>query len=263
MKRIIRILGALFRREADFDMVEERINAKVPIVKFRHKKTDIEGDISLYNTLALQNTALLRSYAEVDERTKVLGHVVKYFAKICRIGDASCGSLSSYAYIIMVIHFLMNTSPPVLPCLQRLGKQSFPKRETSLSIDGWDCWFNSEDAKNLASVWPDHGRNRQSVGELWLGFLRYYTEVFDWEENVVGIRDTEGLTRQSKSWTKHRLAIEDPFELTHNLAAGVSHKMGLYILKSFSKARFLFGNVIHDFQPDEVYYDDTLSWPAV
>ena len=101
-KKIIRMIGWLFRREQEFDMVEERINAKVPIVKFRHKKTDIEGDISLYNTLALQNTNLLRSYAEIDNRTKILGHVVKYFAKTCRIGDASCGSLSSYAYIIMV-----------------------------------------------------------------------------------------------------------------------------------------------------------------
>jgi terminal uridylyltransferase len=83
-------------------MIEERVSAKVPIVKFRHRKTMIEGDISLYNTLALQNTDLLRTYAEIDGRTKVLGHTVKYFAKICRIGDASCGSLSSYAYIVMM-----------------------------------------------------------------------------------------------------------------------------------------------------------------
>jgi terminal uridylyltransferase len=62
----------------------------------------IEGDISLYNTLALQNTDLLRTYAQIDERTKTLGYVVKHFAKVCRIGDASCGSLSSYAYIVMM-----------------------------------------------------------------------------------------------------------------------------------------------------------------
>ena len=96
------MIGSLFRQESEFDMVEERTSAKVPIVKFRHKKTSVEGDISLYNTLALQNTELIRSYAMIDERTKILGHVVKYFAKICNIGDASCGSLSSYAYIVMV-----------------------------------------------------------------------------------------------------------------------------------------------------------------
>lgn len=253
-KKIIRSIGALFRYEQDFDMIEERVSAKVPIVKFRHKKTMIEGDISLYNTLALQNTDLLRSYAEIDGRTKVLGHMVKYFAKVCRIGDASCGSLSSYAYIVMMIHYLMNTQPPVLPCLQKLNRENLPKKETSVNIDGWDCWFN-RDLKNLCHLWPHYSKNTQSVGELWLGFLRYYTESFDWDNNVVCIRQDTVLTRKSKNWIKHRMAIEDPFELTHNLAAGVSPKMGLYILKSFSKARHLFGNVINDFVPNEIRFN--------
>jgi terminal uridylyltransferase len=248
-KKIIRTLGSLFRREqSEFDQIEERVSAKVPIVKFRHRKTMIEGDISLYNTLALQNTHLLRTYAECDPRTRVLGHTVKYFAKICRIGDASCGSLSSYAYIVMMIHYLMvGASPPVLPCLQTLNKEKLPYSETNVTIDGWDCWFN-RDTSGFKH------ENRQSVGELWLGFLRYYTETFDWENNVVCIRlgSSDCLTRKIKSWTKHRLAIEDPFELTHNLAAGVSPKMGLYILKSFSKARYLFGHVIGDFRPAEI-----------
>ena len=204
-------------------MIEERVSAKVPIVKFRHKKTSIEGDISLYNTLALQNTHLLRSYAEIDERTIILGHMVKHFAKMCRIGDASCGSLSSYAYIIMMLHYLMNTSPPLLPCLQTLNRANLSKKETSLSIDGWDCWFN-RDIGNLDKLWPHYKLNKQSVGELWIGFLRYYTETFDWDNNVVCIRDNDVLTRKDKNWTKHRMAIEDPFELTHNLAAGVSPK---------------------------------------
>lgn len=125
----------------------------------------------------------------------------------------------------------MNTSPPVLPCLQKLNRENFPKKETSLNIDGWDCWFNKEIA-NLAITWPHYKKNKQSIGELWLGFLCYYTEQFDWNNNVVCIKDTDTLTRRSKNWTKHRLAIEDPFELSHNLAAGVSHK------SIFSKLKF-------------------------
>ena len=186
-----------------------------------------------------------------------LGHTVKYFAKICRIGDASCGSLSSYAYIVMMIHYLMNTTPPVLPCLQRLNKETLSVSETSLSIDGWDCWFYS-DLANLGDQWEKQPRNTQSVGELWLGFLRYYTECFDWENHVVCIRlarADDPLTRKAKNWTKHRLAIEDPFELTHNLAAGVSPKMALYILRSFGKARLLFGQCIDDFRPLEVRFN--------
>ena len=109
-------------------MIEERVSAKVPIVKFRHRKTMIEGDISLYNTLALQNTDLLRTYAEIDSRTKVLGHTVKYFAKICRIGDASCGSLSSYAYIVMMwVFYLENNFSDLNKSFYRLNNLKLTK----------------------------------------------------------------------------------------------------------------------------------------
>ena len=141
----------------------------------------------------------------------------------------------------------MNTDPPVLPCLQQLNRDRLPAHTTSLIIDGWDCWFNRLESsahettdnnetnkrstkwkQQLSTHWPHAHSNKQSVGELWLGFLRYYTEKFDWNEHVVCVRQSnDQLTRKQKNWTKHRLAIEDPFELSHNLAAGVSHKMGL------------------------------------
>ena len=122
----------------------------------------------------------------------------------------------------------MNTSPPVLPCLQTLDKEHKSAKETNRNIDGWNCWFN-RDIHNLHNTWPDYQKNKQSVGELWLGFLRYYTEVFDWDNDVVTIRTTEKLTKISKKWTKKKLAIEDPFELTFNLAARIKDKSNDFI----------------------------------
>ena len=98
--------------------VQQIRGAKVPIVKFYHGPTRVEADISLYNVLAQENTAMLRLYATIDERVKVLGYLTKLFAKRCDIGDASRGSLSSYAYILMLIHYLQQCDPPVLPVLQ-------------------------------------------------------------------------------------------------------------------------------------------------
>lgn len=40
----------------------------------------------------------------------------------CDIGDASRGTLSSYAYIIMLIFYLQQCDPPVLPVLQEVCK---------------------------------------------------------------------------------------------------------------------------------------------
>lgn len=46
-------------------------SAKVPILKFNHMQSKLEGDISIYNTLGQQNTKLLRTYSKIDRRVKV------------------------------------------------------------------------------------------------------------------------------------------------------------------------------------------------
>lgn len=40
--------------------------------------------------------------------------------QMCDIGDASRGSLSSYAYTLMVLFFLQQRNPPVIPVLQEV-----------------------------------------------------------------------------------------------------------------------------------------------
>lgn len=59
-----------------------RFHVQVPIIKFRDEERGIDGDLSLYNRLAVQNTALLRRYSEVDRRVRTLGLCVKLFAKV-------------------------------------------------------------------------------------------------------------------------------------------------------------------------------------
>ena len=64
--------------------------------------------------------------------------------------------------------------------------------------------------------------NTLSTGRLWIEFLRYFTEIFNYDEHVVTIRQFEPLLKHEKGWFKHTIAIEDPFELSHNLAGGLS-----------------------------------------
>ena len=44
--------------------------------------------------------------------------MVKFYAKVCDMCDASRGSLSSYAYILLMLHYLQQCEPPVIPVLQ-------------------------------------------------------------------------------------------------------------------------------------------------
>jgi DNA polymerase sigma len=63
-------------------------------------------DICVNNTLALRNTNLLRDYAVIDARFKPLVLIVKYWAKRRQINNPYAGSLSSYAYVLLVLLFL-------------------------------------------------------------------------------------------------------------------------------------------------------------
>uniref|UniRef100_A0A0N5ASN6 PAP-associated domain-containing protein n=1 Tax=Syphacia muris TaxID=451379 RepID=A0A0N5ASN6_9BILA len=149
--------------------------------------------LTVSNEVAMFNTKLLEVYGKLDSRVPQLGVALKVWAKCCNISGASEGWLSSYAYIIMLIHFLQSTEKPVLPFLQQV---SF-----------------------LTIVWLSP--NSQTVAELWLDFFMYYAWVFDFENEVVQIRHPKKLTKKRKGWEASPLAMEDPFVLSHNLAATV------------------------------------------
>ncbi|KAG8130707.1 hypothetical protein E2320_017332 [Naja naja] len=223
--RIIKKLARVLKKHSGLRNILPITTAKVPIVKFFHIRSGLEVDISLYNTLALHNTRLLSCYATIDPRVKYLCYTMKVFTKMCNIGDASRGSLSSYAYTLMVLYFLQQRSPPVIPVLQEICKE--PKKPEIL-VDGWNVYFFDR-INELSDVWSDFGKNKESIGELWLGLLRFYTEEFDFKEHVICIRR------------------KNPFDLNHNLGAGLSRKMTNFIMKAFINGRRVFGTPVRAF----------------
>ncbi|XP_044285843.1 terminal uridylyltransferase 4 isoform X2 [Varanus komodoensis] len=249
-KEIIESLAKVLKKHPGLRNILPITTAKVPIVKFEHRRSGLEGDISLYNTLAQHNTRMLATYAAIDPRVQYLGYTMKVFAKRCDIGDASRGSLSSYAYILMVLYFLQQREPPVIPVLQEIfDGQQIPQR----MVDGWNAFF-FDDTDELKKRLPSLGKNTESLGELWLGLLRFYTEEFDFKEYVISIRQKKLLTTFEKQWTSKCIAIEDPFDLNHNLGAGVSRKMTNFIMKALINGRKLFGTPYYPLLGREAEY---------
>ncbi len=66
----------------------------------------MECDIALSNPLAISNTRLLRTYSEVDPRVRELAFVVKKWAKARHVNSPGDGTLSSYGFILCMLHFL-------------------------------------------------------------------------------------------------------------------------------------------------------------
>eukprot|EP00743_Colponemidia_sp_Colp-15_P010421 GILK01011476.1.p1 GENE.GILK01011476.1~~GILK01011476.1.p1 ORF type:complete len:780 (+),score=142.43 GILK01011476.1:320-2341(+) len=211
-------------------------HARVPIVKFSDPSTGINGDICVNNILALQNTSLLSSYVQLDYRVLPLGLIVKTWASRRGISDSSKGTFSSYAYILMVIHFLQTRTPPVLPCLQT-NLEGVAK----VTLEGWDATFQSD-----LSLFENFGQsNKQSTAALLLEFFDFMCFEFDWKEDVISIRtaacEKKKELQRRDSFTSRPLfiAIQDPFVLTHNLARVVTEANMKKIFFEFRRARDL------------------------
>ncbi|XP_060055460.1 terminal uridylyltransferase 7 isoform X2 [Erinaceus europaeus] len=244
--KTIEELARVLKKHSGLRNILPITTAKVPIVKFFHLRSGLEVDISLYNTLALHNTRLLSAYSAIDPRVKYLCYTMKVFTKMCDIGDASRGSLSSYAYTLMVLYFLQQRNPPVIPVLQEMYKG---EKKPEIFVDGWNIYFFDQ-IDELPTYWPEFGKNTESVGQLWLGLLRFYTEEFDFKEHVISIRRKSLLTTFKKQWTSKYIVIEDPFDLNHNLGAGLSRKMTNFIMKAFINGRRVFGIPVKGFPKD-------------
>jgi DNA polymerase sigma len=63
-------------------------NAKVPIVKIWDPELQLACDMNVNNTLALENTRMIKTYVDIDDRVRPLAMIVKYWTKRRILNDA-------------------------------------------------------------------------------------------------------------------------------------------------------------------------------
>jgi hypothetical protein len=63
-------------------------HAKVPIVKIWDPDLQLACDMNVNNTLALENTRMIRTYVDIDERVRPLAMIVKYWTRRRILNDA-------------------------------------------------------------------------------------------------------------------------------------------------------------------------------
>lgn len=71
-----------------------RAAAKVPIVKCWDPELQLACDINVNNPLALENTRMIKTYVQLDDRVRPLAKIIKYWTKRRLLNDA--GKLRSF-----------------------------------------------------------------------------------------------------------------------------------------------------------------------
>lgn len=237
----------------------------------------VQCDINFSNPLALHNTHLLRCYSHSDPRVRPMIIFVKAWAKKRKINSPYHGTLSSYGYVLMVLHYLINVAnPPVLLNLQT-AKEAVEDRspQNDEIIDGYTVrfWRSENEIINLARSGLLANNTRDNVGSLLRGFFHYYAQQgyysprggFCWPKDVISIRTNGGIIPKiEKGWTeaktitieptnadgdareikqRYLLAIEDPFEIDHNIARTVVYHGVRAIRDEFQRAHGIVQNV--------------------
>ncbi|KAI3553809.1 hypothetical protein CABS01_04927 [Colletotrichum abscissum] len=200
-------------------------------LEFPKNGVGVQCDINFAAHLALHNTLLLRCYSHTDPRVRPLVLFVKHWAKVRGVNTPYRGTLSSYGYVLMMLHYLVNVVQPfVCPNLQALGPpppppEGLPPKSPALLDESIICrgrfvgfWRDEAEILRLAQMSQLNG-NRDSVGQLLRGFFEYYAQNgsmstypgrgYDWGRDVLSIRSPGGLlSKTEKGWTGAKTVIE-------------------------------------------------------
>ncbi|XP_029431431.1 poly(A) RNA polymerase GLD2 isoform X1 [Rhinatrema bivittatum] len=212
-RHILSLVQKHFSTRLSYIERPQLIRAKVPIVKFRDKVSGVEFDLNVNNVVGIRNTFLLRTYAHTENRVRPLVLVVKKWASHCGINDASRGTLSSYSLVLMVLHYLQTLPEPILPSLQKMYPEHFnPTMQLDL-VHQAPC-----------TIPPYLSKNGSTLGDLFVGFLKYYATEFDWSKMMISVREAKAVPRPDDIEWRHKfICVEEPFDRT-NTARAVHEK---------------------------------------
>ncbi|XP_053405452.1 poly(A) RNA polymerase GLD2-like isoform X2 [Mercenaria mercenaria] len=233
-REAVEILMAIQKclRRCRFVRRSQVIRARVPILKFEDYDNGVECDLNINNSVGIRNTHLLRYYAAMDWRVRPLVLFTKRWARFHDINDASKKTISSYSLCLMVLHYLQyGCNPPVLESIQKL----YP-----------DLFDYGDDIRNLKMNVKIQfkSKNSQSLGDLFLGMLKYYTTEFSFDEDVISVRQGTKLPLHLvQSWTSPAdknmwkcLKIEEPFDRSNTARSCYDERTFARVMHVFSRS---------------------------
>lgn len=198
-------------KESEFLVESTLLNATFPIIKLRHKLTNLKIDMSVNQYRAIENTALIRKVLSLYPAMKQVIVLTKSICSIFEINSSYTCTLSSYSITLMVIFYfqMIHEVPHVF---------SFNK---TLTFKEFDLFENIK------------------------GFFFYYSWMFNYSTDVVSVRTGRPMKKSRASFriynTKYNLifCIEDPILIDFNVTRTVNEKSLGLIIKTFRLVHYM------------------------
>jgi len=216
---ILRKLSKTLRKPRYQGVVKNVFRARVPIIKFTCKETNLECDIKIGDNLHELKTAYMKACVQSEPRIRPFIFAIKRWAKCRNIGDASQGSLNILGHTSLALQFLQTLDTPILP--------EIPCEEKRRD------WIKKKNPfKGFGT------KNKLKLGELLLRFFEYYAN-FPFKSLGVCVRHATPKPKEFfdlYEGQKDNMIIQDIFDERDNVARNVSKKMRRHIKSEFIRA---------------------------
>ncbi|XP_068142309.1 terminal uridylyltransferase 7 isoform X2 [Drosophila tropicalis] len=238
-------INGVLRSSMLFDNVFAIRSARVPIIRCRHMPTDLSIDINVANPKSIYNSRFVAELFSRDLRLRQLNLFLKIWAKKSKINGH--GSMTSYCLCVLVVYYLQQRD--LLPSIKNLQSTQSPSYVWGVNY--------AYDLKNVPLI-----SNDVNIFDLIRGFFKFYSTLDfesilispylgyainrqldflgphafpDYYAQMSAIERVTG-TRPEQFQMQRTLCIQDPFELDHNVAKGVSKANLKYIQLCFTLA---------------------------
>ena len=233
-----RLVAGHLRREERFRNAKPILNARIPIVKMRDRKTGIDCDINVVSSLGVNNSEWINYCRTLDTKCHYLISVVKYIGiKQGIVGSGPGDHLNSYTIVLMVIFFLQVKG--ILPSVAALqaGVKAIINCGWNVAFDDGFKYSEWRKEKNE----PD--QEEVSISSMLKSFLKFYI-CFPYDTHIIcphlgspvkkfnlklGYNLPKALEKaphfgkkKVKLEVNKKLVIQDPFELTRSVSSGIS-----------------------------------------
>lgn len=192
--------------------VRRILQARVPIIKYRHDHLDLDIDLSMSNMTGVYMSELLYMFGQMDERVRPLVFCIRKWAQSVGLTNSSPGRwISNFSLTMLVIFFLQQLKNPVLPSVNTLIEAA-TKDDFRLTEDDINCTF-LRDLNNLNFV----KTNTDVPGHLLLQFFEFFSQ-FDFQNKAISLNEGKSILKPEHS----AMFIINPLETILNVCKNVS-----------------------------------------
>ncbi|XP_036618549.1 poly(A) RNA polymerase GLD2 isoform X2 [Trichosurus vulpecula] len=163
----------------------------------------------------------LSGYIERPQLIPAKVPIVKFRDKVsCVEFDLNVNNIVGIRNTFLLRTYAYPLPEPILPSLQKNYPESF---SSSMQL------HLVHQAPH--TIPPYLSKNGSALGDLLLGFLKYYATEFDWNNKMISVREAKALPRpDGVEWRNKFICVEEPFDGT-NTARAVHEKQKFDMIK--------------------------------